>query len=104
MNAADIIALSLTGDDPHMVMHDAVDMAENALAALHAAGYAVVKLPEPDLFENNDPVWQRSCTSVVDGEVWDDQGCPMDPLDARGIALDLLAAAEYAERAGAGDA
>lgn len=106
--AADVIAKSLMGD--LSAYHDG---SEPVLAALRAAGYAVVKLPEPQEREDEHEVitrWDDPLSFTV--VVWDDHPDevgiaydfepfePLSPADARTLAAALLAAADCAEGVG----
>ncbi len=67
------------------------------MSALHDAGFAVVKKPEPDHYVDGCPVWETCLISSDAGVVLDETGCERSPDDARLEAATLLAAADHAE-------
>lgn len=85
--------------------------AEYILDALTAAGYAVVKLPEPSREEPYSESegygtvsfdWGKASTVMAtfpNGRVWDEDA-DLSIKDARDLAAALLAAAQAAEKAG----
>lgn len=114
MNAADVTAsdvltgvLAMIGSDSHEIPRDTTAI----LGALTAAGFAVVKLPEPEEPERGAVGigWDEALPYSV--TVWDshrdqvqlsylnEPDEPMRPEHARRLAAALLAAAEHSERA-----
>lgn len=77
------------------------DLAQAALDALTAAGWAVVKLPAPESSGcvDDDTWWSFpwGVDAISTGHVTDDTGCELTPDDARSIAASWLAAAQTAE-------
>lgn len=91
---------------------DTMDRQEHAahvLAVHRDAGYAVVKLPEPDIAEDGVTDWECapyriSTLDPFPGEVFPaylgEPEEPLTPQGARELASALLAAADAADRAG----
>lgn len=109
--ARDVIAEELCRRDEGWVVADYLPDADGVLDALAAAGFAVVRLPEPDMtgehvwneteghpvanyFADGCDEWVMSCCGRVDVN-----GLPPDfsPTYARNLAARLLAAADHAE-------
>lgn len=105
---------------PEQVAHDVMRTIDGAkyhdidtpdviaiLVALRDAGYAVVKLPEPDITEDGVTDWECAPYRITTleeypGEVFPaylgEPEEPLTPQDARALAAAYLAAADAAER------
>ncbi|MGB3302666.1 MAG: hypothetical protein WBA98_08250 [Gordonia sp. (in: high G+C Gram-positive bacteria)] len=110
MSAHDVIAQHVTADsDPALI-----------LAALAAAGYAVVKLPEPNRTRGSEPRWVDQSSFSEPGYLrWSvgvtEGGIPFSHSrrgdgppalavpDHAALGAAILAAAQYAEGGGSGE-
>lgn len=100
----EIVGNSIDYNGGRLTLSRSRDLAAQALAALHAAGYAVVKLPEVDegqvdtwhdcavhLDTNGDYVLQEDDMDLGTGIIWH------TPAHARLVAAALLAATDAAD-------